>query len=117
MMRRAPMTILICLTIFSCGSDSKMNLKNTIFKLGFQTETFSTGPLENSGFVIKFNDTVPPIFVTAHHVVAGTGNENQYLKWDEVKEKVRNTRIWSMHDNMYQIQLAQNIPIRNAETL
>jgi hypothetical protein len=111
------MTIFICLTIFSCRSDRKTDLKNTIFKLGFRTDTFSTGPLENSGFVIKLNDTVPPIFVTAHHVVAGTGNENQYLKWDEVKERVRNARIWSMHDSTYQIQLSENIPIRNAETL
>jgi hypothetical protein len=117
MMKKVTMIIFICLTVFSCRPDSKTDLKNTIFKLGFQTDTFSTGPLENSGFVIKLNDTIPPIFVTAHHVVAGTGNENQYLKWDEVKEKVRNARIWSMHDSTYQIQLSENIPIRNAETL
>ena len=117
MMKIVTMIIFICLTVFSCVSDSKTDLRNTIFKLGFQTETFSTGPLDNSGFVIKLNDTIPPIFVTAHHVVAGTGNENQYLKWDEVKKRVRNARIWSMHDSTYQIQLSENIPIRNAETL
>lgn len=116
-MKKGPLTIFICLTIFSCGPNSKTNLENTIFKLGFRTDTFSTGPLENSGFVIKLNDTVPPIFVTAHHVVAGTGNENQYLQWDEVRGKVRNARIWSMHNSTYQIQLAENIPIRKAETL
>lgn len=105
------------MTILSCRPDSKTDLENTIFKLGFQTDAFSTGPLENSGFVIKLNDTLPPIFLTAHHVVAGTRNENEYLKWDEVKAKVSNARIWSMHDTAYQIQLSENIPIPNAETL
>jgi hypothetical protein len=109
--------LFICLAFASCKQDKKTDLKNTIFKLGFQTATSSTGPLINSGFVMKLNDTIPPLFVTAHHVVAFTNNPNEFLKWFEIKEKVRDARIWSMDDSTFQIQLAENIPIRDAETL
>jgi hypothetical protein len=116
-MKIVTVVIFIFLTFASCKKESKPNLKNTIFKLGFQTSTSSTGPLGNSGFVMKLNDTIPPLFVTAHHVVAFTKIANEYLKWFEIKEKVRDARIWSMQDSTYQIQLSDNIPILNAETL
>lgn len=115
-MRIAP-TIFIFLALASCRQDHKASLRNTIFKLGFQTTTSSTGPLGNSGFIMKLNDTIPPLFVTAHHVVAFTNIPNEYLKWFEVKDKIKDARIWSMHDSTCQIQLAVNIPIRGAETL
>lgn len=116
-MKTTAIIIFICLTVLSCKPDDKVDSYNTIFKLGFQTNTFSTGPLSNSGFVMKLNDTIPPLFVTAHHVVASTAIENQYIKWNEIKDKVKNARIWSMQDSSYQIQLQKNIPILNAETL
>ena len=108
--------LLSCLALASFAQDNKATLDNTIFKLGFQTGTASTAPLGNSGFIVKLDDT-RPVFVTAHHVVAGTGNPNEYLKWFEIKDKVKNARIWSQHDSTYQIQLSANIPIRNAATL
>jgi hypothetical protein len=112
-----PAIMLIYLAFASCMPESKTDRRNTIFKLGFQSSTSSTGPLGNSGFIMKLNDTIPPLFVTAHHVVAFTSNPNEYLKWFEVKDKIKDARIWSMHDSTYQIQLSKNIPIRNAETL
>lgn len=111
------LVLMVCSVVFSCKPDKKHNLNNTIFKLGFKTDSFSSGPLINSGFILKLHDTIPALFLTAHHVVAGNGNDGQYYKWDELKEKVKNVWLWSMHDSTYQIGLGENLPIRDAATL
>jgi len=110
-------SLVACISVFSCTRDKELNLKNTIYKLGYKTDSFSTGPLLNSGFVLKLHDTIPSLFLTAHHVVAGTGKDGEFYKWFELKEKVKNAWIWSMHDSSYQIALRDNLPIADAETL
>jgi hypothetical protein len=82
----------------------------------YKTDGYSTGPLINSGFVCRLGDSIPLLFLTAHHVVAGY-SEDEYLQWDELKEKVKGAWIWSMHDSTYEVQLGKNLPIPGAETL
>jgi hypothetical protein len=107
--------VLVILNSFSCARHDVEHQTNTIFKLGFKMGDTSTGPLENSGFVMRINDSVPPLFLTAHHVVAGIGND-QYARWDEVSATVKNAWVWSMHDSNYALALSENLPIRNAKT-
>jgi V8-like Glu-specific endopeptidase len=91
-------------------------LKNTIYKIGFKTDSASTGPLSNSAFIIKINDAAPTLLLTAHHVVAGTPN-GEFVKWNEVAGNIKNGWAWSMDDGSYNFKLGKNLPIRNAETL
>jgi hypothetical protein len=92
------------------------SLTNTIYKLGRKTDSTSTGPFNNSAFVLKISDTLPPLLLTAHHVVADNGND-QYLKWNEIAEKKGNLWAWSMNDSTYNFKIGPNLPIRGAETL
>lgn len=111
--------ILISLIAFiglACTADKADRLKNTIYKMGFKTDSSSTGPLDNSAFVLKVDDTLPPLLVTAHHTVAGIGSE-QYLKWNEIASDQKNAWAWSMHDSTVNFSVGENLPIKNAETL
>ena len=94
----------------SCKKTNE-SLKNTIYKFGFKTDSTSTGPLDNSAFIMKINDSLPALFLTAHHNVPGTG------KWDEIDQTMKNGWAWSIHDSTYEFKIGQNLPIRNAETL
>lgn len=107
---------LIALTAFACTSDKPDRSKNTIFKMGFKTDSSSTGPLNNSAFILKVNDTLPPVLLTAHHTVAGIGND-QYLKWNQIDDNQKNAWAWSMHDSIFNFKVGKNLPIRNASTL
>lgn len=108
--------LLTVLTFFACHSDKVGPVENTIFKMGFKTDSSSTGPLDNSAFVLKVNDTLPPVFLTAHHTVAGIGND-QYLLWDQIADNQKNAWAWSMHDSTVNFKVGENLPVRNAETL
>jgi hypothetical protein len=106
----------ILLAAWACTSDKSDRLKNTVFKMGFKTDSSSTGPLDNSAFVLKVNDTLPAVLVTAHHTVAGVGND-QYLQWDKIGSIQQDAWAWSMHDSTINFKVGENLPIRNAETL
>lgn len=56
------------------------------------------------------------MLLTAHHVVAATGDD-LYLKWNEIKQKKENLWAWSMNDSTYNFKIGPNLPIRGAETL
>lgn len=100
----------------ACTLDKADPMENTVFKMGFRTDSSSTGPLDNSAFVLKVNDTLPPILLTAHHTVAGIGTD-QYLQWNLIAENQKNAWAWSMHDSTVNFRVGENLPIRNAETL
>jgi hypothetical protein len=106
----------IAMTALACTSDKPDPLRNTVFKMGFKTDSSSTGPLDNSAFVLKLSDTLPAMLLTAHHTVAGIGN-GQYLKWNEIANNQQNAWAWSMHDSTINFTVRENLPIRNAETL
>lgn len=106
----------ILLTAMACSSDKRDQLSNTIFKMGYKTGSSSTGPLANSAFVLKINDTLPSLLVTAHHTVANMGND-RYLRWNQVADKQKNAWAWSMHDSLVNFKVGKNLPVRNAETL
>lgn len=93
----------------------KEPVHHTVFRLGYKTHNGSTGPLDNTGFIFRVNDSLAPVFLTAHHVVAGYAPD-KYYKWSDLKENVRNAWIWSVHDSTYQIELGENIPIPGAQT-
>ncbi len=119
-MKAAP-TILtfFALVLTSCNVTSSKkieSLKNTIYKFGFKTDSTSTGPLDNSAFVMKINDSLPLLFLTAHHTVARTRN-GEYLKWNDIAENMNNGWAWSMNDSTFDFKIGGNLPIRNAETL
>lgn len=122
MMLIKPTTNIIALLAFifvSCQKSSFVKndpLSKTIFRIGFKTDSSSTGPLSNSAFAIKINADLPPLLLTAHHVVAGT-HDGQVVKWNEVETNMKNGWVWSMHDQSYNFKLGQNLPIRDAETL
>jgi hypothetical protein len=108
--------VLTVLTAFACTSEKAGPIENTIFKMGFKTDSSSNGPLDNSAFVLKVNDTLPPILLTAHHTVAGIAND-QYLQWNQIGDNQKNAWAWSMHDSTVNFKVGENLPIRNAETL
>ena len=107
--------LLIFITI-SCTTKNK-SVENTLFKMGFRTTNYSTGPLMNSLFIYKVHDTIPPLILTAHHVVAGKGNGDTYYAWNELSDKVQNAWLWSMQDSSYQLPLGENLPIPGARTM
>lgn len=107
------------LTHFSCnqtGTGRAESFENTIYKFGFKTDSTSTGPLQNSAFILKFDDAFPAVFLTAHHTVAGKGN-GDYVRWDEIEANMKNGWAWSMTDSAVNFKIGQNLPIRNAATL
>ena len=111
--------ILISLITFiglACTTDKTDRLKNTIYKMGFKTDSSSTGPLDNSAFVLKMKGKPSPLLLTAHHTVAGIGNE-KYLKWNEIASIQKNAWAWSMHDSTVNFKVGKNLPIKGAETL
>jgi len=108
--------LLTVLTAWACTSDKGGPIENTVFKMGFKTDSSSTGPLDNSAFVLKVNDTLPPLLLTAHHTVAGIGND-QYLQWDQIGDNQKNAWAWSMLDSTVNFRVGENLPIENAETL
>jgi hypothetical protein len=115
-MRRL-LIFLIFTTTLACSTREETDpLKNTIYKMGFKTESSSTGPLDNSAFILKVNDTLPPLLLTAHHTVAGIGND-RYVKWNEIDANQKNAWAWSMQDSTVDFKVGANLPIRNAETL
>src|SRR5688572_21973803 len=113
------MFISVLLGLTTCNNNpshlTRESLTNTIYKLGYKTDSTSTGPLNNSAFVLKINDSLPALLVTAHHIAAGIGND-QYLKWDEIGQK-KNRWAWSMNDSTYNFKIGPNLPVRGAETL
>lgn len=118
MRQTAIMFISVLLGLTTCNNPShltKESLTNTIYKLGYKTDSTSTGPLNNSAFILKINDSLPTLLVTAHHIAAGTGND-QYLKWNEIGQK-KNRWAWSMNDSTYNFKIGPNLPVRGAETL
>ena len=120
-MKRTTITILTFLVLghISCNKTSSKkteSLKNTIYKFGFKTDSSSTGPLDNSAFIMKINDSLPAMFLTAHHTVAGTRN-GQYLKWDEIEQNMTNGWAWSVNDSTVDFKIGRNLPVPNGETM
>lgn len=113
------MFISVLLGLTTCNNNpshlTKESLTNTIYRLGYKTDSTSTGPLNNSAFILKINDSLPALLVTAHHIAAGTGND-QYLKWNEIGQK-KNRWAWSMNDSTYNFKIGPNLPVPGAETL
>ena len=89
-------------------------LSGTNFKMGFSKQT---GPLLNTFFAFKLHDTIPPMLLTAHHVVAGTGRNDVYYNWDELTDKLPDAWLWSIDNDQVQTGLGKNIALRNAHTL
>ena len=119
MKRVTKILALLALGLIACDGTSPTkieSLKNTIYKFGFKTDSTSTGPLDNSAFIMKINDSLPPMFLTAHHTVSGTRN-GQYLRWDEIEQNMTGGWAWSMNDSTINFKLGRNIPVRNAETM
>jgi len=104
------------ISCYKPSSKKTESLENTIYKFGFKTDSTSTGPLDNSAFVMKINDSLPAVFLTAHHTVAGTRN-GQYLKWDEIERNMTNGWAWSMNDSTVDFKIGQNLPVRSSETM
>src|SRR5688572_28868167 len=119
MRHTAIMLISALLGLTTCNNNpshlTQESLTNTIYKLGYKTDSTSTGPLNNSAFVLKINDRLPALLLTAHHIAAGIGND-QYLKWNEIGQK-KNRWAWSMNDSTYNFKIGPNLPVRGAETL
>jgi hypothetical protein len=110
--------ISVLLGLTACNNPSQLtkeSLTNTIYKLGRKTDSTSTGPMNNSTFILKINDSLPTLLITAHHIAAGIGND-QYVKWNEIEQK-KNMWAWSMNDSTYSFRVGPNLPIRGAETL
>jgi len=109
--------IFLVLGLTACNRSNQRTkeLRNTIYKLGRKTDSTSTGPLNNSAFVLKINDSLPTLLLTAHHAVAEIGDD-QYLKWNEIEQK-KNLWAWSKNDSTYNFKIGPNLPIRGAETL
>ena len=105
----------IFLTAWSCTPDQQTS-GSTIFKMGFKTDSSSTGPLDNSAFVLKVNDELPAVLVTAHHTVAGIGTD-QYVKWNEIGPLQKNAWAWSMQDSTFNFKVGENLPVPNGETM
>lgn len=97
------------------GQRAAESLTNTIYKLGRKTDSTSTGPLSSSAFILKINDSLPALLLTAHHVAAGIGND-RYVKWNEIGQ-MKNIWAWSQNDSTYDFKVGRNLPIRGAETL
>lgn len=91
-----------------------LELSGTNFKMGFNKQT---GPLLNTFFTFKLNDTIPPMLLTAHHVVAGTGQNDVYYNWDELASKLPDAWLWSIDNDQVQTGLGNNIALRNAHTM
>lgn len=108
--------VVVLASLSACVSKRENSLKNTIYKFGYKTETTSTGPLNNSAFIMKVNDSLPPLFLTAHHCVANTDN-GQYLKWNEVAPNMKDAWAWSMHNIDFNFKIGSNLPVKNAEAL
>ena len=118
MRQTAIIFISLLLSLTTCNNQSHVTkgpLTNTIYKLGYKTDSTSSGPLNNSAFTLKINDNLPTLLVTAHHIAAGIGND-QYLKWNEIGQK-QNRWAWSMTDSTYNFKIGPNLPVRGAETL
>ena len=118
MTQTSTMFISVLLGFTACNthpSQPTKSLENTIYKLGYKTDSTSTGPLNNSAFILKINDSLPTLLVTAHHIAAGIGND-KYLKWNEIEQR-KNRWAWSMSDSTYNFKIGPNLPVRGAETL
>jgi hypothetical protein len=127
-MKYSSIILIVCLLMTSCKerknttdvftleTEAAQTSENTIFKMGFKTDSTSTGPLDNSAFVLKVNETLPPLLVTAHHTVAGIGND-QHLHWNEIADNQKNAWAWSMNDSTVNFKVGESLPIRNAETM
>jgi len=114
-------TILLFLFILGgCAKKSPSSkvadFTNTIYKFGFKTDSSSTGPLSNSAFIMKLNDTLPSLFLTAHHTAAFI-DYNQYVKWNQIENNMKNGWAWSVHDSAYNFKIGKNLPVPNAETM
>ncbi len=109
--------VLIFIVFISCDQKKKP-VANSLFKMGFKTSSHhSTGPLMNTLFIFKVDDSIPPLILTAHHVVAGTGDSDKYYAWNDLSDKVKNAWLWSMQDSSFQLPLGKNLPIPGAMTL
>ncbi|MEJ1236642.1 serine protease [Chryseolinea sp. T2] len=112
---------IICALLTSCTSPerspedtSNSDLYGTNFKMGFSK---SSGPLLNTFFTFKLHDTIPPMLLTAHHVVAVKGRGDEFYRWNELTGKLSHAWLWSIHDDRLQTGLGDNIPVPNAMTM
>lgn len=101
----------------ACKSAKVDAIDSSAFKMGFKSESFSTGPRNNSGFLFKLNHRSPTLFLTAHHCAANAGKGDHYYKWDEIQKHVKNGWIWSMSRPKRDFPLGRNLPLLNAETM
>ena len=113
-----PLAISFIALFISCNSSPKKvssdDLYGTNFKMGFSK---MSGPVLNTFFTFKLNDTIPPMLLTAHHVVAGKGRGDEFYRWNELTDKLSQAWLWSIHDDRLQTGLCNNIPIPNAMTM
>jgi hypothetical protein len=101
----------------ACKSTNVNTVDGSMFKMGFKSSSFSTGPRNNSGFLFKLDPRSPTLFLTAHHCAANTGEDDHYYKWDEIQKHVKNGWIWSMSNPRRDFSLGRNLPLLNAETM
>jgi hypothetical protein len=98
-----------------CCDPPAEKLSHTLFRLGYKSDRYSTGPLINSGFVFQLDDTTPPLLITAHHVVASYDGGRKFYRWNEIQEHSKNWWLWSQHDTAFNVGIGKNIPMIGAK--
>ncbi len=112
---KSNLPFLLLLLSFLVGCEPKTDsLRNTVYHVTFTLQGVSDNSRNNSGFILKLNDTLPPLYLTAHHVASGYG-KSRYYDWDKIRDRFRDGLIWSIHDNGLHFQLGKNLPIPNAK--
>ncbi len=88
-------------------------LTNTVYHVTFTLKGITDNSRNNSGFIFKASDTIPPLYLTAHHVASGH-DKDKYYNWDSLRNYFRDASIWSIQDNTVHFQLGSNLPLPNA---
>src|SRR5258706_41477 len=88
-------------------------LRNTVYHVTFTLQGITDNSRNNSGFIFKASDTIPLLYLTAHHVASGH-DKNKYYDWDSLRNYFRGASIWSIQDNTVHFQLGRNLPLPNA---
>jgi len=110
-----PQIVLFAILLgFVCCGRKADPLSNTVCQVTFTLKGNTDNSRYNSGFIFKVNDTLPPLYLTAHHVASGYDG-NKYYDWDLVQDYFRDANLWSIQDNSVRFQLGKNLPIPNAK--
>jgi len=105
--------ILIGVVVICCKRKTDV-LINTVYHVTFTLQGITDNSRNNSGFIFKAADTIPPLYLTAHHVASGH-DKSKYYDWDSLQNYFSDASIWSIQDNTVHFQLGKNLPIPNAK--